>query len=233
MTRPARPATVAAVAVVAGCLSACGFDNARYRVDQLPTRPPGTLSVSIVGAYRNGRMDGSWWERLAPSLAPQFGGQCALGFDDHLRAVDRPLYEKIDSESKDEGLTPEILGGLAPRAEGEYLFTLTVFGKVPGTAHGKPKRPVTPAASPGGMTNVGGRRRQPMGPSGPRRNTLQEDLDEMDTFEITGSLLTAATRQPVASLSMRYSGSDIDEAYAKFAARLRATLGETRCAGWK
>jgi len=207
--------------------SSCAHEVAQFSAQYAPTYK-GRTSLSVFGVYRNGTMSAKFWEELRKPLSRAFGAEsCEVLFSDRLSADEPELYARLDRDTKNDGVTPELLDGLAARAEADHVLVVNVFGEVAAPRREKafgsgvaPPRPVS-----GGNGKRRGRLSTSTGPA--------PDPSEESAFEMSVSLLSARTHAIVASVTMRYTGGDTDEAIARFAAGLRTAIPASTCVGWK
>ncbi len=55
---------------------------------------------------------------------------------------------------------------------------------------------------------------------------------ENDRLDLSASLFSAAQKRAVALVAMQYSGTSVDDAIAKFAAKIMQSLPGLVCVGW-
>jgi len=78
---------VAASAALAclGIAVACSEDETQFQVRFAPDFAKSQARVSILGVFRDGRMNAETWDELGPRLSAPFGGSanasCPIGFD--------------------------------------------------------------------------------------------------------------------------------------------------------
>jgi hypothetical protein len=240
-TKPGHPgsrttfAALAFLVLSAGCGGDAQF-NARFAPGALPPRP----TVSVFGVYTDGRMSAGAWEKVAPALTPALGGQpCEVLFSDRLATTEPKASAEIDRQTREEGVTPEILQQIAPRATGNFILLVDMYGKLP--VRGSEPPGVRggmggPTGMPGGGMQGGGMRGGGMrggGMRGASHDAQGPSRKDDNALELSATLFAAETQEPVGRVSMRYTGASVDDALAKFAARLRAELPGATCVGWK
>jgi hypothetical protein len=194
------------------------------RAPELSTNP--RARVSIFGVFHDGRMSEASWGPLEPKLASVFGGKrtCEVGYGKRMRAGDAELTRAVDRMVRENGIDDEVLGKVAPAAEGDLIMVLMLYRKLPARLRdaGAPVQPVMAGptmgrrmARPGGMTS---------------RDAPPEDER---VFELSASLFSRAAHKLVAQVDLRYTGDDLDEAMGEFAKKLGAVVPEATCTGWK
>jgi hypothetical protein len=203
--------------------SACDATDAHFGVQYASDFAPARHSVSVLGVYEDGRMSPGAWDTLAPHLGPAMGAApCDAGYD-ALMATDGALAGAIDEFARADGPTDDLLSHLGPAAKGDSILVITMSGQLP-SKNGPPK----PRTSAGGGRQAGPPRRR-----GPSRGAggVAEPTDP-NALEISALLYSVARAQSVAVLAMQYSGASIDDAAAKFAARLAQAFPSMACSTW-
>ena len=229
--------------------AACAPNDAQFSVRSAADFVADKRTVSVFGVYRDGKMSPKYWELLATPFAGALGSPtCEIGFGEHLSTDDPELYSKIDHDTRDDGLSPEIVGLAAARAKGDVILAVTVFGHPPiphGNGKADPNAPVAGGLGGGGGLNgggggmggggMGGRGGMGGGGGGRGRSSSRyqstEPADE-SAFEMSAELISVATKESVARVDMHYTGASVDEAIAKFAERLRTEVPSAKCVGW-
>jgi hypothetical protein len=213
------------LSLVAGCGSSDVDFSAKYAPD---LRREGT-AVSVLGVYRDGRMDAESWNDLGPRFAPALGAaSCSVAFDEALLANDRPLADAVTDRAMQDGPTDELLDVFAPAAESDTILLLTVAGHPPSpmpTAKQQAQGSSPPPSAIGGGRRGMGRAAYPQGRSAPRPSK--------DAFEVAASLYSVREHKTVGILAMTYTGTSTDAALASFVERLRSELPHMQCRGWK
>ncbi len=210
-----------------GALAGCGGADATFTSRQFAAGfTPGPHAISVFGVYKDGQMSSGAWDALGPRIAHSLGApRCDAGFTDALATTHNELASAIDDYARADGPTDELLAQIAPAAAGDLILVLTISGKLP--VHAAPGEPQdAPAPMPTGGRG-GGRGGMRSGKSG--RIAPAASTDELD---LSASLYSVASAQSVAGVSMRYVGTSVDEAIAKFGAKLGETFPRTTCAGW-
>ena len=95
------------VALLAGCADAPQFE-ARFP-PSFDVRPK---AVSVIGVYRDGRLDADAWDRLG--LGAVVGAStCAPAFGEALRSADPDTFAALDDEARANGISEELIDRLA------------------------------------------------------------------------------------------------------------------------
>jgi hypothetical protein len=207
-------------------LAACG-SGPRFEVRYAPAFVDRRAAVSIVGVFRDGRMDPEAWGRMGPAITKALGAPaCAAGFGDALRGADPEAYAAIDDESRANGFSDALLERLAKSARGDAMLVIAM--------HGRAATP--PRSGPGGV-----KAGTPPPPSG-RGHGAQRGMGVPGDIEppggTPGDLEVSATwfsvpkHERLATLTMKYQGDDPDAAMAELARRMGAVLPATTCGGW-
>jgi len=217
-------AFAAVATLVLGFATGCGDDaqfTARYATGFTQSDVP---RVSVLGIFKDGRLNSEAWPDVGPGLSgPICHGGCEALF---MPGKDLPpaAAAAISDFARDNGVTEELMGELAPFAEGDAILLLTVAGKPPRqTADSKDKKPGAPSTPPPGRRGARG-----MGPT-------QSPIAPHDTsvYQISAILYSKVARKSVAEIAMAYTGPSIDDALKKFAARITLELPAVKGAGWK
>jgi hypothetical protein len=133
-------------------------------------------TISVVSVYREGRFSPDSFEQIEPQITLALGRGCVQGYNDHLRDADPALYDEIDQQARQDGVSDEVIARVAPAALGDTLMVVQFFGPIPPpkgrTGSGGAPMPTTRAPysrGPGGMMG-----RAPAGGSEDPRNTARE-----------------------------------------------------------
>jgi len=217
-------ASVASVALASGlAVAGCGPADARFTTRVASDFAPRRHAVSVLGVYKDGQMSADAWETLRARVSRALGADaCEAGYADALLTSNGALSQAIDDYARSNGPTDELVAQLAPAARGDLVLVVTLSGQLPAP---KPK-----------TTASGSSAVAPMGSSGRTRRAIHNpgfassaDTNELD---LSASLFSVALRRSVGLVTMQYYGASVDDAVAKFAERLAATLPEARCDGW-
>jgi hypothetical protein len=67
---------------------------------------------------------------------------------------------------------------------------------------------------------------------GPTFHNRSTPAGSKDALELAALLYSVKDKQSVAQISLEYTGHSLDDAMARFTARLRETLPAASCSGW-
>jgi hypothetical protein len=227
-TRPSRLA-LGAVLLLPVLASACS-DDAQFTTRFASDFAPGGHRVSVLGVFKDGRMDAEAWETLGPQLSAPFGATCATAYGS-LVTGNPNLSAAVDDYVRANGPGDELLDQLAPAASGDVILVFTVAGHVaPKTAPTPDPNTLNQGAAPsmgsgkyrgtrpgGSMGGSRGMRAVPAGPA---------------AFEISASLFSVSQHKSVGMVSMAYDGPSADDALQRMKAKLTATFPGATCGGW-
>jgi hypothetical protein len=214
--------------VLLAVAAACAEDETQWNVRYAPEFPKTPVKVSILGVFRDGRMNAEAWDELGAKLSSSFGpGTCPIAYDKDLVSKNEDFANAVDDYARANGVTDGLLDKLAPAASGDEVLVFTIAGRprtggVDGGASAPQQAPMAPPTNSGGMR--GGRSRG-MGIS-PMR------MPERNAFEVSASLFSTRDHHSVALVAMDYSGSSAADALAKFEEKMRTSLPGASCAGW-
>jgi hypothetical protein len=210
---------------------ACDEGDAHFATKFASDFGPARHTVSVLGVYKDGRMSSDAWQALAPRVAPALGAaNCEVGYD-MLASANGALAEAIDEYARADGPTDDLLAQLAPAAKGDLVLVVTFAGKLPQRISdaGAPGRVPTPSATGGrGGGRMGGMR----GGGRTRGSPKSESTQDNDLLDVSASLFSVTQTRSVALIAMQYSGTSVDDAIAKFAAKLAQLLPSVACVGW-
>jgi len=209
------------IALAVSMLLACADDAPSVRVETAAGfASPRGATVSVFGAFHDGRMSADAWRPLSTPLSRAFGKDaCDVAWGDALREAKPDLADWVDQSTRENGITDEMLEKVAPLAKGDYVMTLVVYRYIPKSR----TRPATRGAPvAGGM----GRR----GRMGPRMQGPPPE--ESHVFELNAGFWSVREKKLVAEAALRYAGDDLDVATAAFVAKLKALLPGATCVGW-
>jgi hypothetical protein len=212
-------------------LAACDEGDAHFAVRFASGFAPAAHTVSVLGVYKDGLMSSAGWEALAPHLGAALGaGACAPGYD-ALIGTNAPLASAIDETAQANGPTDELLGQLGPAAKGELVLVLGFAGKLPRKPVHDGGAPTSPGPGSAGMGGRGSGRGM-RGGGGRRSGPSASPSDDPNVLELSATAYSVSAGQSVASVVLRYSGASVDEALAKFGAKLAQVLPRMKCEGW-
>ena len=226
------------VALPLAVLSGCS-DAAQITTRYAPTFTHAPHTLSLLGVYKDGRMNPDVWEQIGPGLSAPLGGKCSAGYDT-LVTSNPELSGTIDDYARANGISDELLDQLGPAATGELILVVTVAGHVGQKEQDLPDTSAVTAGSPsmagskyggaGGMGGRGGMGPTTRGATGAMRRP--HALADGNAFEMSASLFSVKEHRSVGMVSMGYSGPSVDDAVSKLAARLGVELPGSSCAGW-
>lgn len=209
---------------------ACAHDDAQFTVDVSTAELSGQATVAVFGVYRDGRMDPSYWNMLAPYVNNVLASpHCEVLYGDHLQNEDDAGFIHIDTDSRENGVTSELVNHFAARAASDVIVVFNVSGKPP-VAKG-PSGSSGPALTGTGLSGgIGGRHG---GRGGRQTQRQQPSNQEQSVFEVSASLFSVTTHAFVGRLYMSYSGNNAEDGLAKFADKLHSLMPKATCVGWK
>jgi hypothetical protein len=217
----------------------CASNEATFGVRFAPGFAPPHHAVSVFGVYKDGQMSAEAWEALAPRLASWLGtDSCAAAYVDGANAkADAPLWAAVDDYTRSNGPTDDLLAEMAPASRGDLVMVLTVAGKVPEQEKVAPGPSTQPSMSGGGggrgMGGMGGGMGGTRGANpGAMRHDRLTPAGAKDALDLAVLLYSPAEKKSVAEVSLEYTGHNLDDALAKFTAKLRESLPGASCAAW-
>jgi hypothetical protein len=222
---------IAALAVLAIVPCAC-IPEANFNTRFAPGFTPARHAVSVFGVYKDGQMSEGAWDSLAPRISPALGSaKCSAGYVDGSSAGnDQTLWSAVDEYTRSNGPTDDLLTELAPAAQGDLVLVLTVAGRVP---QEEKRAPEEPQKQPGMMGAQGrGGSLSGMHAATPTFHDRVGPAGSQDALELAALLYSVKEKKSVAQMSLVYTGHSLDDAMAKFTARLRETLPAASCSGW-
>lgn len=214
------------IAVCAGCFSDADFtlkSSADFTAHS-------ELSVSVVGVFKDGMMSAEAWDVLSPSLSPALHGNgCDVAYGDAHMKKAPPLAQAFEEYARDNGITDDLFGALAPAATGDVIIMLTVAGHAQKPASARDVLPAAlargPHASPSPTPIRGAITPAPRGSRAEKKSR--------GGLEMTASFFSRKTGHGVALLSMLYTGTSEEEGIAMFAKKLSAFVPNATCVPWK
>jgi hypothetical protein len=220
-----------ALASLAG-LPACS--DASFITRYAPTYAHVPHKVSLLGVYKDGRMNSDIWEQIGPGLSAPLGGQCGPGYDTLVNSNPQ-LSAAIDDYARANGIGDELLDLLGPAAVGDLIMVVTVAGAVTPKGQNLPDTSTMSSGAPGGAMPGGSNkfRGASMNSTGPRSGgAMRRPLADGAALEMSASLFSVSEHRSVGMVSMAYSGASVDEAVQKLAARLGEELQGSSCVAW-
>lgn len=185
-----------AAAVIAGAaLASCAGEQPEIKYARSYVRGP--HKVSVLGVYKDGRMDAAAWNELAPKVADALDGACEAGYGDRMRTTEPKLFKSIEEQAEQNGITPALLDQLAPRTDAELILVLYEFGSAarPVSSGAAPAQPPPSTAPVHGRGRGRGRR----GVAGSPDHEVPRDGD----FELAASLFDVREHEFVAEVDVK------------------------------
>lgn len=199
-------------------------DGPHFEARYAPEFTPGPAKVAVLGAFHHGRLSAESWYPLGPRVSSALGGStCEAAFGEKLKRADPDLYDKIDADVIENGITDEMLNQLAPKSGADLIMTITIHGRVDRamTPAATSQDPTLPGYRPGAAGGNPGRMRQSRG-----------RVVEWRGIEISASLFSVKLHRSVGRITLRHPGNNADAAIAAFAAKLGAELPGSTCREW-
>jgi hypothetical protein len=213
-------AGLAFAAAVASCAPVVRFDT-----NVAPDFKAGLHSVSVFGVYKDGQMSSESWGAIGPRISAALGSHgaapCEEGYASALSAGGGGLVAAIDDYARANGPTDELVALLAPAAKGDLVLTLTVAGRPP-----VPEK-ASAVDDPSSRSQMG---QQPGRPS--KAGAHAHGPVDTNALDIAASFFSVSQKRSVAEVAMEYTGETVDDALARFASKLAATVPSATCAGW-
>jgi hypothetical protein len=209
--------------------SACS-DDAQFTTRFASDFAPGGHRISVLGLFKDGRMNAEAWESLGPQLSAPFGATCDTAYGS-LVTGNPGLSAAVDDYVRANGPGDELLEQLAPAASGDVILVFTVAGHVAPKSLPTSDPNLNQGASPSmgtgkyrgmrpGASSMGGSRGMRAAPAGPA------------AFEISASLFSVSQHKSVGLVSMAYDGPSADDAIQRMKAKLAAAIPGATCGGW-
>jgi hypothetical protein len=218
-------------ALVLGLASASCADESTVSVKYAPGYKPGPAVVSVLGVFRDGRMSLDTWSAMASPVSTALGAmvdRCEPAYGERLQHENEELFASLDDDTRNNGITEELLAKLAPRAQGDVILFITVHGQV-GETYNDKRGSQTRAPSP----NLP--QRGPTAGRGPRGGNVREAAPRGPTLkplELSASLYSIKDQKPFVRLNLSYTGQSADEAIRRFTTELGALVPGASCKGW-
>jgi len=170
--------------------------------------------ISVLGVFKDGRMNEVHWDDVGTALAPALGGTCELGFTERLKLEEPDVFSKADAETKENGVTDDLFKQFATRARGEALLAMTIVGHVHG---GSSFRAETMEKTTGKSTSKGRSAKAAAEPG----------------LDISLALYSVPAHETALTVHLHYTGASVDEALQMFADKVHSLLPGAKCAGWR
>jgi hypothetical protein len=220
-------AKLASTFVCAAALNGACSSDTHVSVVRAPGFESQGAHVSVFAVYRDGRLSTEAWDELGPRLSTALGpSPCEAGFSRRLRSADKKLFDSLEREAKSNGVTDEMLVRVGASATGDLVLVLEVWG----TLKSPSKQESSPASAPAMSMGRGGRRGG--GRSGRPGHASSSTVANDDALEMVARAYSPKAHEWVAQVEMRYSGTDVDEALARFNEEIGQLLPGASCSGW-
>ena len=223
------------VALASIGLGGVGCGDAAFDVKYASDYPPGRATVSMFGIYRDGRLSPESWDQFGARLSASLhGDSCEIAFSENLHVQNPALFSSLDDYARANGVTDELFEQIASTAKGDQVMIVQMYGRPPkkaGRRHPPPKGVLAQmgGAGMGGAGGMGGRGRG-MGSSQPM--PTKHETSEQSALELTAVLYSVKLRHVVAQVSLKYTGSSVDDAFRRFDEKLETSFPGSSCAGW-
>ncbi len=213
-----------ALFLLAGATS-CGESSASTSVKYASDFRPGATTVSMFGTFRDGRLDQEFGALVGPALASSFGRhRCETAYGAELAHRNADLYNALDEQAKSDGITDELLGKVAPMAEGALILVVSVHGAAAPRSFGGAE--VDPGAmGPQASARGAPRNRIPAGAL--RRYGAKGGL------VMTASFYSVRLGRGVARMTMNYEGPSVEDAVRRFGEELAKVVPGSTCRGFR
>jgi hypothetical protein len=215
-------------------LAGCSGDTV-YTTNFASGFAPSHHAVSVLGVYKDGRMSSEAWDAIGPRVSRSLGSaNCESAYAEAAASSNRPLWEAIDEYTRNDGPTDALLGKVAPAARGDLVLVVTVAGKLP--TQTKVHLQDEPAPSTTSSMGRGGGGMGGMGGGGQYRNpnarSRAPDPSTTEALDLQASLFSVSEGKSVGLVGLQYTGQSLDEALARFGAKLQESLPAATCVGW-
>jgi hypothetical protein len=218
--------------VLAASTAACANETTLH-VKVADGFKPGPTNVSVLGVFRDGRMSVDAWEPLALPISAALGAAqvCEPAFGTRLQRENAPLFASIDDDAKSDGITQDLLATLAPSAQGDMILSITMSGGLQTTdapSGGSKTRSTSGAPQ---IRGLGGRgMRGGRGKSQQREATTPAPTSK--ALQMSASLYSSRLHQPMAHVTVIYTGKNPDDALKLFSAEVGKIAPGSACKGW-
>lgn len=207
-----------ALGALGACTSTAQFRSAFAEGAEADPRP-----VSFVGVLRDGQLKADGWKDYGERLLAPLG-TCAPEYTVAFAQQNDEAAKALEKYTRANGISDELLDLLAKGADSDAIGVLEVAGQPPKVLSQKAKpNVVQPTAGMPGMGPKTG---------GTGSSYAIEDVTDGNAFVVVFSVYSAKGHQTIARLQMTYTGQELDEAIANFAAKVRDLFPGWSCAGW-
>ena len=199
----------AGTALLASLAVACSGDT-QLEARFAPGFPASHQAVSILGVYKDGRMNPEAWGGIAPQVTGAFGGAgCDVAFSESFESAHADLAAAIDDYTRESGPTDDLVAELAPSARGDVVLVLTLAG------HAVERHKISLPAE-----------------EAKKGKHHSEHPGRPDPFDLVAAFFSVHDGRPVGSMTLEYTGTNATVALTRFAAALGAAWPQATCAGW-
>lgn len=203
----------------------CSGGDVRFTTKFATGFQPAQQRISVFGVYKDGRMSPDSWGAVAGRLAPALGApSCEQAYSESFVGAEREIASAVDEYTLSNGPSDELLGQVAPAAQGDLVLVLTVAGRAPGP----PKGAFAEDANGKGQRGPGGAGGP--GPRGAPRGS--SPLKDPSVLDLAAQIFSVAEGRSVGVIELEYAGVSGDDALARFAAKLGQALPGAKCVGW-
>jgi len=174
--------------------------------------------IAVFGVFRDGRMNTKAWDDLSSKLGVLGLEPCTAVYDADLVTSAGDLASAIDDYTRSYGVTDTLLGAIGAAAKSDLILVFAVSGALPSkhtASEDTPRPPPSPYRAP--RTSYAAR-------AGPRRDP--------GALEVTATLYSTSLHAGVAAVTLRYTGTSENEAFAQLDAKLKDLFPAASCAGW-
>ncbi len=214
-----------------GVLCAGCFNDADFSVkSSADFTPLSEFSVSVVGVFKDGMMSSEAWDALSTNISPALHGKsCDVAYGDaHMKKV-LPLAQAMEEYTRDNGITDDLFGVLAPAATGDVVLMITVAGHAQKPTSASDVLPSSLARGPNASPSPAPIR----GSLTPAPRGSRAEKKSRGGLEMSASFFSRKTGHGVALVSMLYTGTSDEEGIALFAKKVSAFVPNATCAPWK
>jgi hypothetical protein len=202
-----------------------GCAGSQFAVQASPGWARANHRVSTFGLKRDGLMMRDGWRALGPEQPSPFGANaCDVAYSVQTFSNQAELAAAFDEYTRAHGVTDELLGAVAPAAQGDAILFVAISGHPQFSGDSAP--PSAAAMGPRGATSM------QAGMFGLERGGAATGGSD-GGFIVDAVVYSVAEKRSVAELRLRYTGKRIDEAFQMFNQRFESEFPGAVCAGWK
>ncbi len=217
-----------AASVVGAASSGCNTPDPNFHVATAPGFSKRTVTVSFLGIYRKGRLDPAAWSSFGQRIGQLFGPECAPGFTSELLNTSPEWGTWVDTRTRQDGPTADILAEIAPKAQGRLVLVVHLDEPDP---HRTP--PQVAGASSGATSPMTAPPPTPAAPRrrGPRQTVLSAPPPPR-VFSLALAVFSPEQKDYVAEIAGDSSSDKRSDAVEGFFERLQKLLPNAKCVGW-